>query len=330
MEIKEEKIDFVIPWVDGADPVWLAKKSKYSAKSGEDARVNRYRDWGTLRYWFRGVEKFAPWVNHIYFISDAQVPEWLNLRNPKLTFVDHRDYIPEKYLPTFNANPIELNFHRIKGLENQFVYFNDDFFLIRPVEPSLFFENGRPCDDAILSPIIMEGKNSPGKMCANNMGVINSHFKKMDVMKDKKKWLSCRYGKQVLRTICLLPWHHIPGFYNDHLPQAFLKSTFETVWEKESELLDEVCTHKFRDYGRDVNQWLIRYWQFCEGNFEPISSKRGICFNDVCDQALNVIRKQIYPMICINDNIVRDFEKQKEELIEAFESILPEKSNFEI
>ncbi|MDO4941754.1 MAG: Stealth CR1 domain-containing protein [Lachnospiraceae bacterium] len=327
---KRIEIDFVIPWVDGNDEVWQKKKMQYDPKAGTDAGVNRYRDWETLKYWFRGVEKFAPWVHHIYFVSDEQVPEWLDLSHPKLTWIDHKDYIPEKYLPTFNANPIELNFHRIKGLSEHFVYFNDDFFLIRPIKPTFFFKKGLPCDDAILSPIIMEGKHSPGKMCSNNMGVINEYFDKKVVLRSNiTKWISPCYGKYLLRTFCLIPWHHISGFYNDHLPQAFLKSTYREVWNNEFELLDEVCTHKFRDYTNDVNQWLLRYWQLCKGQFMPISPRRGVCFNDVCEDALETIRKQKCSVICINDNEEKDFEGSKKALHSAFEEILPEKSKFE-
>ena len=129
--MSNQKIDFVIPWVDDSDPVWRAKKEKYtgimSQVGNEEAR---YRDWDTLKYWFRGVEKFAPWVRNVYFITDDQVPEWLNLDNPKLKWVKHSDYIPEEYLPTFNSHVIEWNMHRIPDLAENFVYFNDDVFLI--------------------------------------------------------------------------------------------------------------------------------------------------------------------------------------------------------
>lgn len=329
--IGHPEIDFVIPWVDGADPVWQAKKQKFQPTAQADVGTNRYRDWETLKYWFRSVEQFAPWVHKIYFITDGQVPAWLNRKHEKLVIVNHEDYIPHKYLPTFSSNPIELNMHRISDLSEYFVYFNDDAFLLRPVKPSLFFRNGLPCDDAILSPIIMEEMGAVGKMCANNMGIINRHFVKKDVIRGAyQKWFSLSYGKQLLRTFCLMPWHHIAGFYNDHLPQAFLKSTFESVWTEEGKVLEEVSAHRFRDYNNDVNQWLMRYWQICKGDFVPISPKRGICFRDVCKEALNAIRKQHYYMICVNDNMVNDFEDEKRALLEAFEYILPEKSCFEI
>lgn len=327
----KKNIDFVIPWVDGSDRDWQKKKQAYDPEIGADAGDNRYRDWDTLKYWFRGVEAFAPWVHRIYLITDGQVPEWLDLTHPKLTVIDHRDYIPNQYLPTFNSHTIEWNLHRIRGLSEQFVYFNDDIFLLKPVKPSLFFRKGLPCDDAILSPIIMEGKESMGRICTNNMGIINEYFHKKDVFRAHwRKWLTLRYGKQLLRTFCLLPWHHIPGFFNDHLPQPFLKSTYEELWEREGAMLDEVCSHKFRDYVRDVNQWLLRYWQLCKGEFVPISPKRGRCYDDVCEEALRTIRHQECEVICVNDSREKDFEGSKRALHAAFENILPKRSQFEV
>src|SRR5699024_690064 len=144
----ERPIDFVICWVDGGDPDWLKEKKRYSHDNNNDDRDIRYREWGIIKYWFRGVEKFAPWVNKIHFVTWGHTPSWLNVKHPKLNIVKHEDYIPSKYLPTFSSRPIELNLHRIKGLSEQFVFFNDDMFLLKPVKKEDFFKNGLPRDIA--------------------------------------------------------------------------------------------------------------------------------------------------------------------------------------
>lgn len=94
-----DKIDFVLPWVDGSDKDWIALKNKYKAAvNGElshDPEANadcRYRDYGLLKYWFRGVERFAPWVNRVFFVTCGQKPDWLDESNPKLRLVNHTDY----------------------------------------------------------------------------------------------------------------------------------------------------------------------------------------------------------------------------------------------
>ena len=99
------KIDYVIYWCDGSDEEWQKKKAQYRGTSFQNNTV-RFRDWGILKFWFRAVEQFSPWVNHIYVITDNQKPHWLDFSHPKLSHVDHKDFIPHQYLPTFNSHTI--------------------------------------------------------------------------------------------------------------------------------------------------------------------------------------------------------------------------------
>lgn len=119
-------MDFVLTWVDNHDEAWLSDYRKYRKEGQSGTHAARFRDWENLRYWFRGVEQFAPWVDKIYFVTYGHLPSWLNTDHPKLKVVGHQDFIPSKYLPTFNSRTIELNLHRIHGLSSDFVYFNDD------------------------------------------------------------------------------------------------------------------------------------------------------------------------------------------------------------
>lgn len=64
-----DKIDFVLPWVDGSDSAWIKQRNEYLGIKNDQTQDSRFRDWENLQYWFRGVEKFAPWVNHIYFVT---------------------------------------------------------------------------------------------------------------------------------------------------------------------------------------------------------------------------------------------------------------------
>lgn len=324
-------IDIVMPWVDGSDPAWQAEKMRFSGEKG-DASLIRFRDWGLLPYWFRGIEKFAPWVRTIHFITWGHVPSWLNQHHPKLHIVRHEDYLPQAVLPVFNVNPLELNMHRIEGLSEQFVYFNDDTYLLQKTTPETFFRDGLPCDDAILSPVMPVWGEEISRIILNDMFVINKHFDKKTVLaQNRRKFLTPVYGAQLLRTLCLLPWRHLPGFFNDHLPQPFLKSTFDRVWEREEALLQQVTTHRFRDYHTDVNQWLMRYWQFCEGRFTPASPARGKTYNLGDEGILDVIRGQKVQMLCINDSVqVQDFDALQQALDQAFASVLPDRSEFEL
>ena len=171
------KIDFVLAWVDGADKEWLAERRKYNPAKGADNSAARYRDWENLQYWFRGVEKFAPWVNRIYFVTCGHIPPWLNTSHPKLKLIRHSDYMKPEYLPTFNINSIELNFHRIPELSEQFVYFNDDMFLLKSVKEEDFFKDGLPRDCCIETALVQDDIRNPfASMLMNDAALVNMHF----------------------------------------------------------------------------------------------------------------------------------------------------------
>ena len=147
-------IDFVLFWVDPENRQWQQEKAEYRAKAfgipeQEASLAIRYRDWDNLQYWFRGVEKYAPWVRKIYFVTWGAVPKWLNTEHPKLEIIYDRDILPEGCAPVFSPNPKEINLHRIPGLSEHFVYFNDDMFLTQNTVPGDFFEGGLPREMAV-------------------------------------------------------------------------------------------------------------------------------------------------------------------------------------
>lgn len=331
----EEKIDFVIIWVDGNDLEWRKEKNKYAGVP--DDAVNgdiRYRDWDILKYWFRSVEKFAPWVNNVYFVTCGHYPKWLNLECSKLKFVKHSEYIPEEFLPTFSSHTIELNLHRIKGLSEKFVYFNDDMFLINNVEKEDFFINDLPKRNVVET--VTNGENfvMPYVNMTNIM-IANNNFDKRNVIKHTwKKYFNYRFGfLNNLRKLCLMPFACFSSFIDPHLPSPMLKSTFEEVWEKEETFLKKVSNDKFRQPVA-VSQSIFKIWDICKGNYFPCNFKDckyvGVTSQNYKDVA-EAIRTQKYKQMCVNDiDSKADFEKIKKEINDAFESILPEKSSFEI
>ncbi len=329
----DEKIDFVIIWVDGNDPEWQKEKNKYNATSKTGDNSIRFRDWDNLNYWFRGVEKFAPWVNKIHFVTWGHVPEWLNTDHPKLNIVKHEDFIPNKYLPTFSSHSIELNLHRIEGLSEQFVYFNDDMFLTAPTIKTDFFKDGIPLDTAALNTIYFN-KDTAAHYHGADLVVINNNFNFKKSIKDNfSKWINIKNGKKnCIRTILLSLWHWFPGIYYQHTPNSFLKSTFNEVWMKEYDILDATCSNKFRQIG-DVNQWVMKFWQLASGNFIVRSDRFAKCHHiseDNFDELCKDIENGHYCMVCANDTEkTLDFERKKKLLIQSFDKLLTNKSSFE-
>lgn len=336
MKPEIEKIDFVITWVDGNDPEWLKERNYYETlEHGDIDNCNvRFRDWETLRYWFRGVEKFAPWVNKIFFVTWGHVPQWLDTSHPKLQIVKHADYIPEEFLPTFNSYVIEFYFHKIKGLSDKFVYFNDDMFLINHVSPSRFFRNGLPCDLASIIERNYGGMGGVAVYLARQL--INEHFDKFEVVrKNFTKWINTTSLSASLRNLVYLRirTHEFNGFYDHHLAQGYLKSTYDEVWSHCKNDLIRMSKNRFRQYG-DVAIWLVRYWQLASGAFTPYKvNKDGICFfteSHDSSEIADTISQQKYNIILINDSDqIADFESYKRTVLEAFELILPEQSSYE-
>ena len=135
-------IDLVYLWVDGSDPVWLAKKNAVCGAVISDAATNgvgRYVDNDELKYSLRSIECYAPWVRKIFIVTDSQIPKWLDTSNPRIKIVDHKEIIPGQYLPCFNSSVIEHFICKIPGLSEHFLYANDDMFINRCVSPEDFF-----------------------------------------------------------------------------------------------------------------------------------------------------------------------------------------------
>jgi hypothetical protein len=144
-----KKIDLVYTWVNGNDPAWQEKEAAYKITGLNPSALSKGRlfDNDELRFSLRSVEKYAPWINHIYIVTDHQAPIWLNTAHEKITLVDHEEIIDSRYLPVFNPGVFEWSLHKIKGLSEYYLYANDDMFFGSEAKPSDFFdENGLPIE----------------------------------------------------------------------------------------------------------------------------------------------------------------------------------------
>ena len=333
--VMDDKIDFVITWVDESDPKWRKEFEYYSAKETKYINTDacRYRDWENLRYWFRGVEKFAPWANKIYFVTYGHLPKWLNVNHPKLQIVKHEDFIPKEYLPTFSCFTIEFYLHMIKGLSDRFVYFNDDMFLIDSVSSDRFFKDGLPCDIGGLSSITTNGMFGCSVYLA--LDLIRENFnKKESVLRNRSKWYSLAFPRLSLHNLLEFRETKFTGFINHHQPQGYQKETYNEVWASCREDLERTCAHRFRTWG-DVAHWLIRYWQLASGNFTPCNvfndGKLYSITEEIIGDIDDCIRHQKKKIVCLNDvESTLKFKEYKQTILDAFETILPDKSSYEL
>ncbi|MBN7758997.1 Stealth CR1 domain-containing protein [Nitratireductor aquimarinus] len=133
-------IDIVYTWVDGSDPDHIDAMNRFLPPDAK-REPERFHNHDELMFSLRSIEKYAPWVNHIYVVTNGQRPHWL-VEGPKLTVISHDQILDPEYLPTFNSHVIGSALHRIPGLSEHYIYFNDDIMLSRPMEERDFFTAG--------------------------------------------------------------------------------------------------------------------------------------------------------------------------------------------
>jgi len=325
-----DKIDFVITWVDSDDFKWRAKRSKYISNeddllTSDNTGIQRYRDYGTLKYLFRSIYLYAPWVNKIYLITDSQIPKWLNKSNDKVTLIDHKDIIDSKYLPSFNSNAIEWSISNINDLSEEFVLFNDDMLLNHRISPDFFFKNSLPRDFRAYRPFMPIEEFD--KSIFNDIYALNLWIKKWP--KTYKGIFRVRSFKPLINSLFMLTKHKISAYYDPHLPQPYLKSNFvsaKKIWHRE---IHKTLTHKFRS-DEDVTQWLVRYYQLEQGLFEPCSKINGHFYtiNDIDLLSKDLLNSKSMTL-CINDKNSVNYSANVNSIKNILDTKFPYKSPFE-
>ena len=291
-------MDAVITYVDGNDPFWKADYQKYTNVPIMD---KRFRDWGTLKYLLRGIHKYMPFVDNVYLVVShpSQVPSWADQEN--LHIVLHKDIIPAEFLPTFNSNPIEMHLHRIEGLSEEYLYFNDDLFPVAECLAEDFFRNGK--------------------------GVLGF----------KKHWLACGMYKKICRNSDRVA-REAAGLKPScsflrpqHICTAMLKSQCEAIYAAQKPQILASLTRTRTE--RNLTQYLFLNYQYYKGLMIPerISSKHCSLAVTSPEKLKECILNPQRSMLCINDVRLSDerFEILREAIVSAFETRFPDKSRFE-
>ena len=292
-------MDAIITYVNGLDPVWQASYNKYAP---EPAITKRYRDWGTLKYLLRGIEKCIPSVEKVFLLvsSDSQVPEWVNRENVRVVL--HSEIIPEQFLPTFNSTSIEMFMHRIPDLGEQFLYFNDDMFPVLECSEEDFFKDGK----AIIG------------------------FRHHILASDKYKKRVRNSDRQARKAVGLKAG--LTFVRPQHTCSPMLKSESEKVYEfSRDEIYRRVSRLRTTE---NFNQYLFLDYLYFKGLTLPgeISNKHlSPAVHSSSTIASNIIRPAT-KMLCINDVHLdeKEFAKYQGAVLSAFEEHFPDKSHFEL
>ena len=174
--MEETKIDLVITYVNNNEPVWknafikTCTQYNYYRKMGSMIG-QRFDDIGLFETNLKLIMKNMPWLNKIYLVvsNKEQVPSYAKkICGDKLKVVMHHEFIYSQYLPTFNSTTIEMFLWNIKGLEEHFIYINDDMFPVNKLEPSDFYEDNKIKIDFITDNIESVKSNQFRKVCINS------------------------------------------------------------------------------------------------------------------------------------------------------------------
>lgn len=293
-------MDIVITYVNGNDPVWL---KQYSEFTNVPILEKRFRDWGTLPYLFRGIDVNMPFIENVFLVvsGESQVPKWID--RDKVRIVLHKDFVPAEFLPTFNCNPLEMYLHRIDGLGEQFLYFNDDMYPMLPSTPEDFYRG----DMSVMhfSHHLITGGNMYKHICRN----------------------SDRLARHALGI------RPSGGFIRpQHICSPMQKSLCEEVFDLvENEIRASISSTRT---GENFNQYLYLDYMYYKGRVidEKISNKHisvaMASARSVSDYILCPSRK----LVCINDVHLGEshYHTMRKAILAAFEERFPEKSRFEI
>lgn len=307
-------IDIVVTWVDQSDPKWEESFNHYkNLEAGKDPKrstdrqafgIERYRDWESFPFWFRGVEKNCPWVHKVFLVvaNKNQVPSWLNIKHPKLRIIYHEEFIPKELLPTFNIMPIEMFYYRIPDLSNNFITCNDDFFFLNPCEEEMFFQNNLCVQRLIPRHTNLYPENNTwNKILNNNVRFLQRHIPEYKVT-----------------------------FKYSHLPEPRQKD-FEAKIMKQyyDEIYKSFCMSRFRN-PKNYLSWLFIDIMKNTGPHIVVNESRQSGFANVTSSTnFDIYRKA--KMACFNDSeMMDDFEVCKYKMLKFLKSMFPNISSFEV
>lgn len=292
-------MDAVITYVDGLDPQWQAQ---YAATVGMDSFLaKRFRDWGTLKFLLRGIDVNMPFIRRVHLVvsSESQVPSWID--TDQVNIVTHKDIIPAEHLPVFNSTAIEMYLHRISGLDEEYVYFNDDMFPVMPSVPEDFFVAGHTA--------------MYYSRCRLALNQYRRHTRNSDRLARK----AAGVGEA--------SWYLRP----QHICSPMLRSSCERL----SGLLHdeiEASVSALRE-DRNYNQYLFLDYMYYSGKAAPkrLSNKHISLGTYRLGSICRHIRNPRTKFLCINDVQMTDarFEKYRAAILEAFSELLPDRSRFE-
>ena len=287
-------MDAVITYVNSEDKTWREEYKKHVKSIIEEAR---YRDCGTLQYVIKGIRQFMPFIEHIYLVVSTP-SQITGIDVSEVNVVYHKDIIPEKYLPTFNSCTIEMFLHKIPGLSEEFIYFNDDTFVIKPMKKTDFFIDGKP----VLNPHLQKCSQFD----------INSIFVQQ-----------CKNSTELIRSKFVKKYPVNVFIRQEHIMRPMLKSTYEVVWETcEKEIINSLTRIRTK---RNYNAYLFNNYDVMTGYYvQKELPYKYIKTSDSINSIISDIASDKFSVVCVNDSGAV-CKNDKDAINGAFENVITKK-----
>lgn len=281
-------IDAVITWVDGNDPVLAEKRAKYLPSTTTPGTAStRFASCDEILYCVLSLFKFAPFLRKIFIVTDKQVPPIMDRvqrqfpeHASKIEVIDHtvifRGY--EDCLPTFNSTSIGCMLHRIPGLSEQFVFFNDDMILARPITPEDFFVDGKP---------VLRG-NWMGWSLPFVEWLKNVLYDLKGTPKAKRRLTS----KGRMMTAARMVGLKNKTFISTHAPYAMRVSTRSRLEESFAEAWAANVSHRFRVQGQFLGEAIAYHAEIAAGSAVEKGRDELVYIRNV-NSNLSSIRKKL-------------------------------------
>lgn len=298
-------IDLVVTYLNNNDKKWQRDYKTYSIieKKKYDPFGVRFRDWDNFKYVLRSIANYMSFINNLYIVvsDESQIPEYVNTDTIKIIF--HKDIIPEKYLPTFNSNTIELFIYKIPELSENFLYTNDDIFITNNISAKDFYDNE-------MNPKIDVFE----KRITRNNVYINSLRNTQELVLNEHN-VTFKSKLSLLRS--------------NHSINPMKKSMWEYYWDKYKNEMNNSIT-RFRDKS-NITQELSNYHFFIKdkNNVTKRNTRYFSFINSTTYDLENLINDKNITAICINDNGVIDFNIYKTEVNVILERKYPNKCIYE-
>eukprot|EP01103_Thecamoeba_quadrilineata_P002451 TRINITY_DN12406_c0_g1_i1.p1 TRINITY_DN12406_c0_g1~~TRINITY_DN12406_c0_g1_i1.p1 ORF type:complete len:462 (-),score=69.76 TRINITY_DN12406_c0_g1_i1:99-1484(-) len=287
------QIDIVYSYVNGSDPSRLKAKLDFIAAERENqfsevdfenvGSLALSRDNNELLYSLRSVSQYFKWFRgNIYIVSD-QTPQWLNTSHPQIHLVRSEDIMDEADQPTFNSHAIEASLHKIEGLSEYFLYFNDDYLLGADVPQSYYL---RFKEDTVKSDFPEKEKNDEPQMCMSFY-----HDERETIPGDSQEKATIVHYAAMKNVNALLDkkFKKKKRFFLPHAPHLFQRSGLERISKDFSKDFAITSSSRFRSWNNIHSAYLFaNYMVEDDQSCSEFRKMKNKCFfnSDYCIKLL--------------------------------------------